>query len=150
MHTAWVWVVLIIGGLLTVVTYTYAGSTQQYIAQLDDSSARVAGEQFDPTMVSLVIKDDQVLHQEKHRITDSVSLTALTLLQSFAQASNWQLEVQNTQYGALVNAIDGRVNGQGNKYWIYYVNGEMAQVGAGDYIVQPGDRVEFRFEESIF
>ena len=150
LHAAWVWVIIIAGALLSVTMFTYAGATDRYIAQLESTESRVAGERIDPNTVRLIVSDGGELHREKHSLNESSSLTALALLQSFAEAGSWQLEIQNTQYGALINAIDGRVNGSDNKYWIYYVNGEMALVGAGDYVVQPGDRIEFRFEESIF
>lgn len=34
-----------------------------------------------------------------------------------------------------------------NQYWMYYVNGEMAEVGIGDYEVKDGDKIEFKFEQ---
>ncbi len=34
-----------------------------------------------------------------------------------------------------------------NKYWLYEVNGEMAQVGANEYKLKDGDKVLFRLEE---
>lgn len=32
-------------------------------------------------------------------------------------------------------------------YWMYYVNGEMADVGIEDYVPKAGDKIEFRFEK---
>lgn len=34
-----------------------------------------------------------------------------------------------------------------NQYWMYYVNGEMAEVGIGDYEAKEGDKIELRFEQ---
>ena len=34
-----------------------------------------------------------------------------------------------------------------NQYWMYYVNGEMAEVGIGDYVPKENDQIEFRFEQ---
>lgn len=34
-----------------------------------------------------------------------------------------------------------------NQYWMYYVNGEMAEVGIGDYLPKENDQIEFRFEQ---
>ena len=30
---------------------------------------------------------------------------------------------------------------------MYYVNGEMAEVGIGDYLPKENDQIEFRFEQ---
>jgi len=40
--------------------------------------------------------------------------------------------------------------GQEDKYWLFYVNGEMAPVAADKQEVKVGDKVEFRFEASAF
>ena len=31
------------------------------------------------------------------------------------------------------------------RYWSFYVNGAMADVGATQYAVQPGDTIEYRY-----
>ena len=33
------------------------------------------------------------------------------------------------------------------QYWMYYVNGKMAEVGIGDYKVNENDKIEFKFQE---
>lgn len=48
-------------------------------------------------------------------------------------------------FGEMVEAIDG-VGGEEGKFWIYYVNGEAAKVGADQYEVKDGDRIEWRLE----
>jgi len=49
--------------------------------------------------------------------------------------------------GGFVISINGISQDPGaNKYWLYYVNGEFAQVGAGDYIVQEGDEITWKLE----
>lgn len=59
-----------------------------------------------------------------------------------------QVETKQYSFGVLVEGIDGVKSGDGGRYWIYYVNGESASVGAGDYQVLPGDELEWRFQES--
>ena len=49
-------------------------------------------------------------------------------------------------FGTLVESIDGVKNGSDNKYWILYVNGKQASVGAGAYTIQNNDLIEWRFE----
>lgn len=56
-------------------------------------------------------------------------------------------EVQTKQYsfGDMVEAVDGVKGGDG-RYWIYYVNGETAKVGASDYKLKEGDKILWRLE----
>ncbi len=73
--------------------------------------------------------------------------TAFELLQKSG------LEISYKEYedmGVFVEAIGDKVNGDDGKYWLYYVNGEMPQVAVDKQAVNPGDKVEFRFEESPF
>lgn len=55
-------------------------------------------------------------------------------------------ETKEYDFGTLVEAIDGVKNGTDNKYWILYVNGKQATVGAGAYTIQKNDAIEWRFE----
>lgn len=53
---------------------------------------------------------------------------------------------KDSQYGAYVDSINGKVGGDGGKYWTFYVDGEMAQIGAEAYITEGGEVVEWKFE----
>ncbi len=49
--------------------------------------------------------------------------------------------------GGLVTSINGvSQDPSASKYWMYYINGELAPVGAGDYIVQNGDEIVWKLE----
>jgi hypothetical protein len=65
--------------------------------------------------------------------------TALDLLKTQAHVT-----IKNTSFGPLVDSING-VQG-GGKYWMFYVNGRQASVGAGAYITKTGERIEWKFE----
>ncbi len=47
--------------------------------------------------------------------------------------------------GALITKIGSKENGAQNRYWQYWVNNVKPEVGAGAYILQPGDVVEWKF-----
>ncbi len=67
--------------------------------------------------------------------------TALELLKQKAT-----VETKNYEgIGELVISING-IPSTSDNYWIFYVNGEQAQVGAGDYVTKPTDRLSWRFE----
>jgi hypothetical protein len=66
---------------------------------------------------------------------------ALALLQTHAQVS-----VKSSSYGPYVDAINGVRGGTSGKYWMFYVNGKQASVGAGSYITKVGDFIEWKFQ----
>lgn len=67
--------------------------------------------------------------------------TALAVLQD-----DNEVKTQDSDYGVYVDEINGTKNGDGS-FWIYYVNGEMGQVGAEQYQCTNNDKIEWRFEE---
>ena len=77
-------------------------------------------------------------------------LTAFRLLEQSVQEHSLNLETKDYDFGVLIETIDGKTNGHDNKYWLYYVNDEMPMVSVDKYQLKADDKVEFRFEESIF
>ena len=59
-------------------------------------------------------------------------------------------DVKTTYYGQynsiFVDSISTYENGQSDKYWVYYLNGESGTVGADQQIVTNGDIIEWKFE----
>ncbi len=65
--------------------------------------------------------------------------------------SNWfgfELRVKWYSLGPFIDGIAG-VNSDPARglYWIYYVNGEYAEVGAGAYVLNGGETVLWRYEK---
>lgn len=56
------------------------------------------------------------------------------------------LQTQDSSFGEYVESINGVVGGADGKYWLFYVNGEPAIVGASEYVTKSGDTIEWRFE----
>jgi len=67
--------------------------------------------------------------------------TALGVLKEKAE-----VKTQDSDYGVYVDEINGTANDDGG-FWIYYINGEMGEVGADQYSCQDGDKIEWRFEK---
>jgi len=49
------------------------------------------------------------------------------------------------ELGVFITQIGEKKNGQDGKYWQYFINDQYAQVGASNYILKPGDIVEWKF-----
>lgn len=73
-------------------------------------------------------------------------ITAFDLLEEL----NLTLKTKTYDVGIFIEAIGDKENGQDEKYWMYYVNGEMPMIAADKKEIKPGDKIEFKFEKSIF
>ena len=68
--------------------------------------------------------------------------TALELLKS-------KYKVETEEFpgvGEMVKSIDGKA-ATDKQFWGFYVNGEMAQVGAGEYQTKPSDKITWKLED---
>jgi hypothetical protein len=99
--------------------------------------------------VILVIDDGGgVLKNFKGELKEG--MTALDLLKEGAAELNLDLTVKSYDIGVFIETIGQKKNGDSGKYWMYYVNGELAPVAADKKDLKAGDRVEFKFEKSPF
>lgn len=66
---------------------------------------------------------------------------ALDLLKKYAT-----IETKHYSFGDQVTSINGTA-GNGPKYWSFYINGKLADVGAGSYTTKNGDRIEWKLQQ---
>jgi hypothetical protein len=66
--------------------------------------------------------------------------TALALLKHHAQ-----VQTKSSSLGDYVVSINGNTGG-GKKYWIFYVNSQESQVGAGAYVTHNSDTIQWRLQ----
>ena len=60
--------------------------------------------------------------------------------------SNYDVKTEDFPgFGEMVKTIDGKTPTD-KQFWGFYVNGEMAQVGAGDYITKASDKITWKIE----
>jgi len=77
--------------------------------------------------------------------------TVFSLLGELAQRENFKVESRMyKEVGVFVESIDGIKNGTDNKYWQYWVNGELPMVAADKKEVKKGDKIEWKFAPSSF
>lgn len=77
-------------------------------------------------------------------------MTAFDLLKDKTEELGLSLETKTYEIGILIEAIGDKENGQDEKYWIYYINGEMPMVSADKKEIKPGDKIEFKFGKTPF
>lgn len=68
--------------------------------------------------------------------------SALELLKA-----NATVETQSFDFGEMVTSVNG-IPSTSDYFWLYYVNGEPAQVGADTYITKSTDTIEWRYEQA--
>jgi len=55
------------------------------------------------------------------------------------------LEYESYDFGEMVTSIDNQKADKKN-YWAFYVNGNLSQVGANQYMLRDGDSIEWKLE----
>ena len=51
--------------------------------------------------------------------------------------------------GKFIEEIAG-IRGDGDRYWIYYVNGKKATIGVSNYEINSGDVVSWKYEKEVY
>jgi hypothetical protein len=57
-----------------------------------------------------------------------------------------RVDVKSYSFGDMVTGIDG-ISPDANHFWAMYVNGQMSQVGASQYVTKNGESIEWKLEE---
>ncbi len=96
------------------------------------------------------IKAKLIINNGKSQLTYDevlpVSSTVFDLLKQSSRTNNFSLKYQPSQMGVFVEAIAGVKNDNAtNKYWLYKVNGKLANVGASGYVMQNNDVIEWYY-----
>ncbi|MFH2022583.1 MAG: DUF4430 domain-containing protein [Patescibacteria group bacterium] len=105
------------------------------------------GQETSPVQVQDQIYASPTLSQEIDQQTlieleaDVEGQTAFDLLKTKASVAYKEYE-----FGVFIESING-LAGDAGHYWALYVNGEYAQAGADQTVLNQGDRIEFRYEE---
>lgn len=66
---------------------------------------------------------------------------ALTTLKNV----NDKVVTKTSDFGEYVDSINGLVGGTDGKYWSFYVDGKLSDIGAGSYISNGGEKIEWKF-----
>ena len=74
-------------------------------------------------------------------------ISVLDLMKLIGEEDGLNFKYQDSGLGVFIEEINGvKNNSSDNVYWMFYVNGKMAAVGASDYKLSNNDIVEWRYE----
>lgn len=79
-----------------------------------------------------------------YSIAYTEGLTAFDALTKAAAEAGGTVEAKDSQYGKYIQAVNG-VKEDGTNFWLFSVNGEMAQQSTDATILKSGDSVTFTF-----
>lgn len=88
--------------------------------------------------------------QQQEQITEQADLIRFTaepdktVLEQLANHA--AIETKSSQSGVYIDVINGHRGGEDGKYWTFYVDGKLAQLGAEAYITKGGEIIEWKFE----
>lgn len=122
----------------SVIVFLAAGCNQQ---STDQPVGQSTNQQRQQIQVSQSVEGVDIGFQPYLLYADETK-TALEVLKI-----GHNVEVKNfSGVGDFVIGINGQRAENGKNFWSFYVNGQQAPVGAGDYKVKNGDRIEWKLE----
>ena len=134
--------------LLTVAILVLCGAGCQWFGKTEKTNEANAPqtEQKIEQKATLVI-DDGTGKPQSFELQIKQDTKAFDLFKEACDKAGLKLDYSESSMGVLINAIGDKVNGQEGKYWLFYVNGEMASVAADKQEVKAGDKIEFKFDK---
>lgn len=99
-------------------------------------------ESASPKLESTVRAETPARTRTEITYTAHAGFTSLEQLQN--EADN--VVVKETEYGKYVDVIEGHQGGVDGKYWSFYINGELSQVGADTYVQEGGEQIAWKFQ----
>jgi hypothetical protein len=95
--------------------------------------------------LTITFAPDSEIDYEK-QLDMASSTSVFDLLKEALDARQITYETKTYNFGVFVSSINGQVSGS-DKAWIYFVNGQSAQVAADKYVLKPQDVVEWKYIE---
>lgn len=126
---------ILVFALLATIGAGCSSSDHQGNNQVNSDERAVSGE-------IILVVDYGDGNTEEFNFNQTGEISVLDLLQKGNKEKNLGVIVSSD---GLIEAIGSKANGDNNKYWMFYVNGAMSEVGIADKYVVAGDRVELKY-----
>jgi hypothetical protein len=99
-----------------------------------------------PRTISLMVDYGDGMVRVYPDIVVGASETMLQMLEKQAQTGRLTFKTKEfAGLGTMIEAIGTKTNGQDNKYWQYWVNNVSITYAASNYLLKPGDVIEWKF-----
>lgn len=119
-------------------------------AAASSSAAQDAASSTQAEQVKVTVSVDFTAADGKVETAEASVPAGASVLEA-TQATSFELDVQDSQYGKFVNAINGVATGSHGDQsgWLVAVNGKDLEVSADQQQVAEGDSIEWRFVTSF-
>ena len=128
-----------------IITYFLGGLTVIALAIISFSAFRDITPKEQQVLGEQTTQEEQLLEEENDpyyvAYNGQEGKTALELLREKAT-----IKTQTSSYGEYVEEINEIKSGVNGKYWIFYVDGRMGEVGADQHQTTSDELIEWRFE----
>lgn len=110
--------------------------------RIKNSESKIQGEKTVQENTSL-LKIDDGKNLQSFDVSEFIGKTALEATESKARVAT-----NGTGVNAFVTSIGGReADTKKREFWEFIVNGSQAQVGAGSYIIQNNDEIQWKITD---
>lgn len=110
--------------------------------RIKNSESKIQGEKTVQENTSL-LKIDDGKNLQSFDVSEFIGKTALEATESKARVAT-----SGTGVNAFVTSIGGReADTKKREFWEFIVNGSQAQVGAGSYIIQNNDEIQWKITD---
>lgn len=130
--------------LLVVTVLLFCGAGCQWFTKPE---AEVTAPVEEIEQKATLVIDDGTENPQSFEFEVEEGTTVFDLLKEACEKANLKLDYSEFDFGVMVNTIGEKTGGEEGKYWLYYVNGEMAPVAVDKQEVKANDKVEFKFEK---
>ena len=125
--------------LLLFLTIVFFISFSVWQVRIKNSESKIQGEKTVQENTSL-LKIDDGKNLQSFDVSEFIGKTALEATESKAKVIT-----SGTGANAFVTSINGReADIKKREFWEFIVNGSQAQVGAGSYIIQNNDEIQWK------
>lgn len=105
-----------------------------------------------PLAVTPIVESYPVVFEQQVRVPGKPVATESAKAKQDENALSVLTRTHNVQtkhfsFGDVAESIDGNRGGTDGRYWIFYVNGKMSEIGAGEYKVKNGDVVIWKLQK---
>jgi hypothetical protein len=142
----------LIFGLITfiLITTLLIGSIYFFKNRNDESySEEVEFEQSEEKIASIEIFSDSET-KDIYDVEIQEGQSVFQILETLKANEEIQFEYGEFEgLGVFVTSLNGITADSNSEYWKFLINGEEAQVGISDYIIQTGDTIQFEIEKFI-
>lgn len=120
------------------------------VRERSQEEAKTTSEETKEITVTLIVEVESEGIDKTYSVNLEENSTVFEMMEK-AKEKGFIFNYSESDLGVLVDEIvEIKNDSESGKYWVYYLNGEMAQVGVSEQKLQDNDQILWRFELPAF